>query len=163
MKRSEPLKSTTPMVRKTPMPRSGISRNAGPKQSPAKPKAQRDTGPSKAVAIACLERDEYACFRCGGALWGERGFDFSIQHRRARGNGGSRRPDTNQYQNLIGLCGSAGGCNGWVESRRVAAREGGWAIRQSDDPLLVPVLHHDRGYIFLFADGGWGSRPQVTS
>ncbi len=78
--------------------------------------------------------------------------------------GGTVRPDTNEPQALILLCGSATtGCHGHVESRRTEARAMGWAIRQSDDPLLVPVGHWQRGLIFLGADGSWSSRPSLST
>ncbi len=168
MKRSE-LSRATPLLRKTPltssMPlaRSSLSRNAGPKV-PAKPKRARDTGPDKATAVAVLDRDGWCCVRCGGALWGVRGVEYSLQHRRARGMGGSRRGGTNAPQNLIGLCGSATtGCHGWVESNRAEAESNGWAVKFNSDPLLVPVAHWERGLIWLLADGGWSSRPLPTT
>jgi hypothetical protein len=80
--------------------------------------------------------------------------------------GGSRRPDTNKPQSLILLCGSAtspGGCHLRVEERHPEDAGCGWSIKQSEDPLLIPVLHWERGFIFLWEDGGWGLRPQVTA
>ena len=74
--------------------------------------------------------------------------------------GGTRREDTNSPAALILLCGSATTlCHGWVEVNRTAARGNGWAIRQSDNPLLLPVLHWRRGLILLTADGGWSAIP----
>jgi hypothetical protein len=90
--------------------------------------------------------------------------DWSIQHRRARGRGGTRRPDANSPQNLIALCGSAAGCNGHVESEREEARANGWAIRNSEDPLLKPVVHALYGYVFLTADAQVATRrPEVSA
>lgn len=162
--RKAPLKRSTALS-VSPLARSRLHADQRPSVKPAT-RRPKDTGPSKAVVIAVLERDGYCCFVCGGALWGERGFDFSLQHRRARGSGGSRRPDTNQPQNLISLCGSAtspGGCHSSIESSRSWARENGWAIRQSDDPLELPVLHWQMRLIFLHANGGYGSRPASDS
>lgn len=126
----------------------------------------RPTGFDGPTTDAILERDGQACFRCGGGLHGQRGLDYSIQHRRARGAGGSRRPDTNSVQNGIALCGSAtsvGGCHAHVESRREEAREHGWAIRQTDDPLLMPVTHWLHGVVYLHSNGSYGSKPEVTA
>jgi hypothetical protein len=134
-----------------------------PKPKTATVKRPASTGFDPVVVDAILERDGYACTRCGGALYGERGFDYSIQHRRARGSGGTDRPDTNCPQNGIALCGSAtsaGGCHEWVESNREEARLSGWAIRQADDPLKKSVVHALLGRVFLYSNGSFGSRPE---
>jgi hypothetical protein len=52
----------------------------------------------------------------------------SIQHRRPRRSGGSRRPDTHSLANLMVLCGTGNtGCHGYIETkeRAVALRRGG--------------------------------------
>lgn len=121
---------------------------------------RKRTGFSLEMVAAIMERDGHSCFRCGGALHGERGVDYSIQHRRARGMGGTSRPDTNAIQNGIALCGSATtGCHGHVEQNRVEARDNGWAIPQHADPLLVPANHWLDGFVYLHASGSTGSRP----
>jgi hypothetical protein len=113
-----------------------------------------------AVTVAIiLERDHWSCVRCGGGLHGVRGRDWSIQHRRARGAGGSRRPDTNTPQNGLSVCGSGTtGCHGHIEREREQARAHGWAIRQTDDPLTVPVVHALYGHVYLTADATVTSR-----
>lgn len=137
-----------------------LRRSPMPPRRPKPSSRPRATGPSAAVLALVARRDEHACVRCGGACRGQRGFDFSYQHRRARGAGGSRREDTNQPQNLILACGSATtGCHGWMEHHPRAAREHGWAIGQHEDPLWVPVRHWRRGLIFLRADGTWSAQP----
>jgi hypothetical protein len=133
---------------------------------PAPTKRSRDTGPSKAVVVQIAQRDEWSCFRCGGSCHGQRGWDWGVQHRRARGMGGSRLADTNQPQNLILLCGSAtspGGCNARVESRQPADEGLGWSINQYENPLEVPVLHWQNGLVYLYASGSFGTRPEETS
>lgn len=137
-------------------PQSTFGRSAPIQRSrEPKPRRVRETGFSKATFALIWARDLGCCVRCGIALRGERGFDFSVQHRRARQSGGCRRPDTNEAQNGILLCGSAGGCNGHVESERTEARDHGWAIRKSADPLVVPVLHAAFGWVQLTVDGGF--------
>lgn len=169
MKRTPMPQRTKALERKvalngSPLARSALHANQAVRRRQPKKRRPRVTGPAESVVLAVLDRDGGCCVRCGGALWGERGRDFSIQHRRARGAGGSRREDTNQPQNLIAVCGSSvTGCHGVIERLRAEAREMGWAIRQSDDPLQVPVQHWQYGLIFLHADGGYGSRPAPTS
>jgi hypothetical protein len=133
--------------------------------TPRQAKRARDTGFDATTVDAILERDGNACGRCGGALWGTRGFDYSIQHRRARGAGGSLAPDTNAPQNGLALCGhGTAGCHGHVESHREEAEDNGWAVPQGGDPLKIPVNHalHGPG-TFLHSNGGWGSRPEEAS
>jgi hypothetical protein len=174
VKRSE-LRRLTPLTAKTqlkrttglnrsPLARSALHAQAAERQQQPKRRTARNTGPSAAVVAQVGQRDEWACVRCGGACHGSRGVDWSVQHRRARGMGGTRRPDTNEPQSLILLCGSATtGCHGWAESNRTAALSNGWAVKSNSDPLQVPVLHWQRGLIFLAADGSWSSRPPATA
>lgn len=138
-------------------PQSTFTTRSAPIQQSREPKPRRvrDAGFSKSTVGLIIARD-LGCVRCGAPIRGERGMGWSVQHRRARGNGGSRRPDTNQTQNGLILCGSATtSCHGAVESGRAEAREFGWAIRQSDDPLTYPVLHARHGWVRLDAAGGW--------
>lgn len=61
-----------------------------------------------------------------------------VQHRRARGSGGSRRPETNQASNGLGTCRS---CHTYIESHLEEARVKGWSVRQSVAyPAEVEVL-----------------------
>jgi hypothetical protein len=138
---------------------------ASPVTTPSKPRARPvQTGPDQAAVTAVLERDGHQCVRCGGACWGERGRDWSVQHRKARGSGGTSRPDANAPQVLILLCGSATtACHGWVESNRAEAEANGWAVKSNEDPLTKPVLHSLHGWVFLTASGSWTTRrPAAT-
>lgn len=110
---------------------------------------------------AILERDGHACARCGGGLWGDRGRGWSIQHRRARGAGGTQRPDTNAPHNGIALCGSATtGCHGYVEAHPREAEDNGFRVPQNGDPAKAPVNHAHLGpNTYLWPNGSWGSRP----
>lgn len=100
-----------------------------------------------------LERDGHCCVVCGryiGPL-----DDYSLQHRRARGMGGSKRPDTNLPANLVTLCGHAtspDGCHARVESHRDQARAHGLTLTQSQDPTQIPV-HTHRGWLLLDNEG----------
>ena len=129
----------------------GVPRMAAP--APKRRPKPADTGPDATTVAAVWARDHGRCVRCGRGLGPARGWDWSMQHRRAR-QGTDSRPDTNQPTNLILLCGSATtGCHGHVESYRAEARAGGWAVRQSDVPAAMPVRHAVHGWVLLSADG----------
>lgn len=95
-----------------------------------------------------------ACIAPGGAVGLLPRYKVSIQHRRARGMGGSRLAETHTLDNLLLLCGSGTtGCHGWVENRERAAAlaRGLWIGHDHDDAgALIPasayplVLHSGR-------------------
>lgn len=112
--------------------------------------APRKTGPSQGTRAAVIRRDNYRCVRCGRMMGSS---PFSIQHRKARGMGGTTDPQINSPSNLILLCGDGvRGCHGWVESNREEARESGWGIHSWDDPTDMPVQYLD-GIYYLDHDG----------
>ncbi|MGE2733807.1 HNH endonuclease [Mycolicibacterium vaccae] len=82
------------------------------------------------------ERAGGRCERCG-----EIASDLQNHHRRPRGSGGSRRPDTNVASNAGRLCGL---CHRTVESYRAKAYDEGWLVRQSQSPMATPVLYRGR-------------------
>lgn len=90
----------------------------------------RRTGPDAATRDAVYERDAFRCVFCTG------GTSLQIHHRRPRGMGGSRDPQTNSLANLLLLCED---CHAWVESHREQALELGLLVRQGVDPASVPV------------------------
>lgn len=99
------------------------------------------TGPHPRTVELVLERAQYSCEACGSEVGDRRGEDWSIQHRRPRGMGGSRWPGINKPSNLMILCGSATtGCHGFAESHRTAAVAAGWLIQHRADPAREPVL-----------------------
>lgn len=95
------------------------------------------------VRAAVRARHHDRCARCGRLVLDYD--DYSLQHRRARGAGGSSRPETNRPGNLVFLCGSATtGCHGWVESHRTSAQEFGFTLFQACDvPAEIPVRIFD--------------------
>ena len=141
------------------LPAAPINRAGGGRMAALDRKPPKNTGPDAATVALVFARDDSRCARCGQAITGIRGLDWSVQHRRARGAGGTRREDTNSPAALILLCGSGTTlCHGHVERFRVEAREFGWAVRQSDDPAVMPVLHAVHGGWVLLSPAG-----QVTA
>jgi hypothetical protein len=108
-------------------------------------------GPSRKTREIVLERDDHCCVVCVRSIIGR---PYSLQHRRARGMGGSRDPLTDSPANLITTCGSGvTGCHGRIEANPDEAREHGWRVDQGRDPRQVPVRHHHR-WVLLDEFGG---------
>ena len=104
------------------------------------------TAPSLQVRQTVYVRAQGCCERCGASAYGG-----ALHHRRPRGMGGSRRPETNRPANLI-LLDEA--CHLTIESPRDMARACGWLVRQTQDPACVPVLTV-HGWVFLDDEGGY--------
>lgn len=137
LKRTE-LKRGAPL-RRSPMPRgsAGPSPSDGPTppNGPVKQRLESGVIPA-AIREAVLERDGYACTRCGVAI--QRPF-YSLQHRDPRGAGGSRLRHT--MANLVTLCGSGTTrCHGHVESQRTESYALGWLVPNGAVPEEWPVL-----------------------
>jgi hypothetical protein len=97
-----------------------------------------------------LDRDGYACVACGRSIM-TMGDWWSMQHRKARGVGG-----TNSPENLLVLCGSAtsAGCHRKCEDRDPDMRACGYWMESWEDPALEPVLYFSLGIrAFLLPDG----------
>lgn len=109
---------------------------------------------SAGVRRLVLSRDQGCCVRCGRQVYDPDGDVlygmYSLQHRRARGMGGTRSRVSDSPANLVTLCGSGTtGCHGWVESHRAEARLYGWAVSRWQDPTVVPMLHAFLGWVFV--------------
>jgi 5-methylcytosine-specific restriction enzyme A len=117
--------------------------------------AQRDTGPDRPTRELVLERDDYTCAWCRRTILNQ---PYSLQHRRARGRGGSSNPRINAPSNLITLCGSAtspGGCHLKCEQRTAEAGDLGFVVSLNSihDPADIPVTHALYGRVYLADDG----------
>lgn len=114
----------------------------------------------KKTVETVLERDGHACVVCGYPVSGERGISWSIHHRRPRGMGGSKRPDTNSPVNLVTVDGSGTtGCHGWLESHRAGAFCNGFLLMQHSDPAAIPLLLHGNRWVYLTEDGQYSDDP----
>lgn len=118
------------------------------------------TGPTKNTRREVAIRDDGACVKCGVTVVDPITMtpfrQYSIQHRAARGMGGSRDPKINASPNLLMLCGTGvTECHGDVEQHREQGRRHGFSIASREDPELVPVLNWTQGAAFLSASSGW--------
>lgn len=105
---------------------------------------RRDTGPDARTREIVRQRSErFGYPRCEAC--GFPGVDH-IHHRRPRGIGGSRLPDTNDPGNLLALCAV---CHASIESDRERAYSFGWLVRQGVKPADMPAFIHDLGMAWL--------------
>lgn len=115
----------------------------------------RRTGATQAVRDSVFERDG-SCVMCDGT------YPLTLQHRRARGMGGTRRASTNTPAALVVLCGSGTtGCHGWVESHPSEAERAGYRVRQVAEPRDVPIIWH--GCFVLLDDLGGVTPVEVSA
>lgn len=120
-----------------------------------------NTGPDLKTVLDVLARDGHACTLCGRSVRGDRGYAWSIHHRKARGMGG--RAGANQPSNLLTVCGSGtDGCHGRIESRRAEALELGFLVSRYSDPAQVAVEIRGRRFVYLGDDAQYHDAPAVT-
>jgi len=95
-----------------------------------------------------LERDSWTCLGCGRDI--RTCYWWSLQHRKARGQGGGNGPE-----NLATLCGSATspGCHLSCERRDPEMTARGLVVPSWNDPLTVPVVLWTGRAILLTTDG----------
>jgi hypothetical protein len=105
-----------------------------------------------------LRRDGYACVCCGISIIGR---EYSLQHRDARGMGGSRDPHSGCSCNLVTMLGSATTeCHGRVESNADPEDEAkGYALRSGQIARFAPVMVFDASgggaTLYPSCDGEW--------
>lgn len=114
----------------------------------------RYTGPDARTRGLCYERDSYCCQWCGNLDCGP----LQLQHRRARGMGGSRLADTNSATNLVTV-GEI--CHDYIERKRDVARSFGFNVRQGQDPATVPIRLVG-GWVLLQADGSTQASAEAS-
>jgi hypothetical protein len=141
--------------------------------SPAYPKPTRKrkrapAAPSPSVRADVVRRDGIRCRWCGGPVrlvFGE----YSLQHRRARGMGGTVRPEANMAGNLVLVHGTGTtGCHGEIESNPIIAEERGFRVAQGNDPASIPLLVKDNPMfgalvqVWIDNEGGATRTPPKT-
>ena len=111
------------------------------------PKASRKD--MEAARRLVRQRDGHLCQMCGLSIVDR---PSAIHHRKPKQMGGSALLES--ASNLIRLCGSgnADGCHGRAHSNPQWARNHGWIVSRSLDPMEVPVEMHD-GWFLLCPDG----------
>lgn len=116
------------------------------------PRPESDGSFIPATRALILARDDMQCVRCGASA---ETTGVNLQHRVARGMGGTTDPLIASPANGIVLCGSATtGCHGWVETHLTEAALYGWAVPSWANPASVPVLYkHADEWRFLARDG----------
>lgn len=114
------------------------------------------TGPPSDVVDAVCERAGWSCEICTVGVGDRRGIDHHIHHRRPRGAGGSKRPETNLPSNLLLLCPD---CHGDIESHRAVAQSMGWIVVQASNPAAVAVLVQKDRWVYLTNDATYSDSP----
>jgi 5-methylcytosine-specific restriction protein A len=142
--------SRVPLQRTTELPWGGnLSRGAGTgrtvplspvsgKPAAGKQTTPRDTGFSPAVSRLIKARDKW----CAGCGINVTGIPYSIQHRVARGMGGTSRAEIGSPVNGALLCGTAttpSGCHLACEQRDPEMRRRGLWLPSWVNPAEVPV------------------------
>lgn len=112
---------------------------------------RRNTGATQAVRDLVHGRDR-DCIICGES------FQLQIHHRRPRGAGGTRRPETNLPGNLVLVCSDH---HSWLESHRDTARQSGYLVPQNAAPTDVPIIW--RGQWVLLDDEGGVTPVEVAA
>lgn len=95
------------------------------------------TGFTRKTRSLVIKRDRALCQWCGDAVTG----DYSLQHRRARGMGGSKNPITSSAANAVLVHGTGTTeCHGYIEQHPDEALERGFRVRQGSDPRFIPIV-----------------------
>lgn len=97
------------------------------------------TGFSATIRSIIRRRSDGWCEKCGFS----RAEHF--HHRRPRGMGSTRRPESNQPANGLHICAD---CHVAVEMQRVKAHKHGWLVNQTCDPATIPVYYRG-GWVLL--------------
>ena len=131
-----------------------------------KQRQRKPTGFGRIVKLAVRARagngnpEEACCEACW--CWLGR-YGGEIQHRKARGMGGTPLQVTNSIVNAALLCGSGAlrtGCHGKCESRDREMHARGYWLEQGQDPVTEPIRPVPAITLYLLLNGTYG-RPKV--
>ena len=105
--------------------------NAHPKPAPP----LRLTGDALTARNKKIDaRERQRCARCGVVIWS----GGSRHHRKFKSRRGG-----DEVSNAVLLCGSGTtGCHGWCHANPTSARMVGLALKETDNPRLVPISAH---------------------
>lgn len=106
------------------------------------------------------------CELCGDPITGERGWEWSIHHRRGRDG----KPDSHLPQNLMLVHGASNvdACHGRIHRNREGeSRTKGWLVSRNGvqtDPLRVPaLLCGESAWVYLTDSDCYSDSPAVAS
>ena len=142
------------LSRKTPLRRTHMVRRGGVNAR----RPRRVTGPGQKVVELVLTRAQRGgrpcCELCGQPLHGDRGFGWSLHHRRGRdGSAGEHAAE-----NLLAVCGGSNvdRCHGRIHASRRVAQANGWSISRiaPTDPRTVAVVLDNGQRWALFTAAG---------
>jgi len=135
---------------------------------PAYPKPVRrrklaPAAPTLTVRHEVIRRDANRCRWCG--LWVDTSAGwYSLQHRRARGAGGTSRPESNYAANLVLVHGTGTtGCHGDIESKPAEAAARGFRLTQQQDPRHEPIILTGGKRLWLDDDGGFSAHAPAKA
>lgn len=106
----------------------------------------KNTGFSPEVKATIRSRGQALCELCSQFT-----SDCTAHHRRVRGMGSTKRPETNAVSNGLWVCAM---CHHRIHSHPQQSYENGWLVKQSADPALIPVLRRER-WVLLQDDGSY--------
>lgn len=91
-----------------------------------------------------LERAHHKCEICGSSV-----SNPNLHHRKPRGMGGTKNPDSRSPANALYLHFQ---CHAWVESNREKSYDLGYLVKQQEQSDKKPVLTY-LGWVLLHHDG----------
>lgn len=160
MKQGKALGRFTPLGRTTPMPRSGLGRNAGPKATPKRPAAWKNTGPTQKVRALVAARSN------GNCEWPAcPQLATDVHHRLNRKSGGRHGEMAERINQAAWLLHACRTHHDVVTSphgeARLVALAMGWVLLESHDAHLIPVVSC-HGRVWLTDDGTFTTAPTTS-